>query len=132
MRLAPSGRKSWSFHYRIAGRGEGGKRGHARRLSLGNYPLVGLAEAREKAKQAYDLAERGIDPAEQKRSGIDRNNTLRFENVMAEYIELHVLKNLKNRRVVKSILLRIILPYWRGTPVDRMTRGGCVLVEGKG
>jgi hypothetical protein len=40
LEIAPSGGKWWRFKYRLAGR--------ERRISLGVYPDVGLAEARER------------------------------------------------------------------------------------
>ena len=40
MRINPGGRKTWQYVYRIGGR--------QRRLRLGVYPIVGLADARQR------------------------------------------------------------------------------------
>ncbi|GAB4273402.1 MAG: hypothetical protein Kow0013_27330 [Pararhodobacter sp.] len=49
--------------YRVAGRGDGGNRGPLRRMTLGAFPLIDLRDARERARAAIDLADRGDDPA---------------------------------------------------------------------
>jgi hypothetical protein len=50
LRIFPTGRASWSFRYRPKG---GGAR---RRITLGEYPNVGLAEARRRADRAEEEA----------------------------------------------------------------------------
>jgi hypothetical protein len=57
LRVTPSGIKTWFFLYRINGR-------RLRRWTIGRYPTLSLAQARDKAKiAAGDLAKEGIDPA---------------------------------------------------------------------
>ena len=60
LEIAPSGGKWWRFKYRLAGR--------ERRISLGVYPDVGLAEARERREAARKHVAAGIDPGEQRRA----------------------------------------------------------------
>ena len=67
LRITEGGKKSWSVMYRVAGRGDGGNRGALRRMTLGAYPLVDLKAARDKARAALDLADRGDDPADQRK-----------------------------------------------------------------
>ena len=54
VRIAPSGRKSWLFMYRFAGK--------ARRMTLGAYPSVGLATARVAFAEAKRKLDHGEDP----------------------------------------------------------------------
>lgn len=56
VRVSASGRKSWCVYYRIKGR--------KRRFSIGTYPAIGLADARDKAKTVLADVARGIDPME--------------------------------------------------------------------
>jgi integrase len=56
LRVFPTGRASWSFRYRPKG---GGAR---RRINLGEYPTVGLAEARRRADRARGEVSGGGDP----------------------------------------------------------------------
>jgi hypothetical protein len=58
LRVAPSGEKSWSVRYRV-GR-------HQRRLTLGGYPTLSLADARKMARNALKTVAKGSDPAETK------------------------------------------------------------------
>jgi hypothetical protein len=60
LEIAPSGGKWWRFKYRMAGR--------ERRISLGVYPDVGLAEARERREAARKQVAAGVDPSEQRRA----------------------------------------------------------------
>ncbi|PYF03832.1 site-specific recombinase XerD [Rhodopseudomonas faecalis] len=55
-RLMPSGKATWSFRYRPA---DGGPR---RRIALGDYPTVGLAEARKRADRHRGNVADGADP----------------------------------------------------------------------
>ncbi|WP_415519642.1 MAG: tyrosine-type recombinase/integrase [Desulfovibrio aminophilus] len=74
--VAPSGGKWWRFKYRFAGK--------EKLLSLGTYPEVSLAQARERRDEARKLLARGIDPSAarkaEKRSGDDT-----FERIALEW-----------------------------------------------
>jgi integrase len=59
--------KTWTFLYRVKGEmSSAGKRLPLHRLTIGPYPAYSLAEAREKAREARKLADRGIDPAKER------------------------------------------------------------------
>lgn len=60
LRLGTNGSKTWSLRYRT----KGGKRS---RVSLGRYPALSLAEARDRAIQALAAAVSGADPALEKK-----------------------------------------------------------------
>lgn len=55
----PLGSKLWRLRYLHAGK--------ASMISLGEYPLIGLAEAREKALQAKKAVSQGTNPSHEKR-----------------------------------------------------------------
>ena len=55
IRVSQGGRKSWVVMYRVGRR--------KRRLTLGSYPPMTLAEARKDAKAALVVAQKGGDPA---------------------------------------------------------------------
>lgn len=65
LRISPSGRKSWSFMYKVAGEAIDGGRGKNRRITLGQYPFIDLKAARAIATEAQALADNGIDPSSQ-------------------------------------------------------------------
>lgn len=56
IRVTPNGSKLWRLAYRFAGK--------QKELALGAYPAVGLADAREKRREAKESLARGLDPAE--------------------------------------------------------------------
>ena len=55
LRVSYGGRKAWNLHCRVHGK--------LRRISLGTYPAVSLAEAREAWREARKDIARGIDPS---------------------------------------------------------------------
>ena len=55
LEVLPAGGKYWRLKYRFAGK--------EKRLALGVYPTVSLAEARKKRSDARDLLADGIDPS---------------------------------------------------------------------
>jgi hypothetical protein len=78
LRVSARGATTWTVSYRVRGQGEvGGERvarlaSPKRRLALGDYPTVGLAEARARAAEAKRLARAGVDPADEPRGGAGR------------------------------------------------------------
>ena len=78
----PSGGKWWRFKYRYAGK--------EKLLSLGTYPEVSLAKAREDREQARRRLAAGVDPSaarqEAKRQTVEAtaNN---FEGIAREWLE---------------------------------------------
>ena len=60
LEIAPAGGKWWRFKYRIDGK--------EKRISLGVYPDVGLADARDKREAARKLVAAGIDPTEHRKA----------------------------------------------------------------
>lgn len=55
----PNGSKYWRFQYRFTG--------NQKKLALGVYPAVSLAEARERRDSARKLIANGIDPSKRKK-----------------------------------------------------------------
>ena len=54
LEISPAGGKLWRLKYRVAGR--------EKRLALGAYPQISLADARERRDQAKKLLAQGTDP----------------------------------------------------------------------
>jgi integrase len=102
--IAPTGSKLWRWKYRFGGK--------EKRLALGVYPEVSLAEARAQHLEARKILRSGIDPGEKKK--VDRlvrldPSQLSFGAVAAELLELHRKKNSaltmeRNGRIVEKDL----------------------------
>lgn len=86
--ISPAGTKSWRLLYRLAGDTSSRRRS----IGLGRYPVVGLSEARERAREALRLASNGIDPRHDREEKARRRN-LTFEEAAAEYLEWSRLNN---------------------------------------
>jgi integrase len=113
LRITENGVKSWSVMYRVGNR--------QRRLTIGRYPEVSLAEARKQARAALELAERGIDPA-----GDPPERRLGRETVAAvcaQYVELHCRRNaLRTVGSIERALRGAVLPFWGSRSIQSITR----------
>ncbi|MDR0842971.1 MAG: Arm DNA-binding domain-containing protein, partial [Acidobacteriota bacterium] len=78
VRVSPRGRKSFGVMYRAGNR--------LRRLTIGSYPLLSLADARVAAVKALRNSELGQDPATEKQ---EERHAPTFEEVSSEYLEKH-------------------------------------------
>ena len=122
LRVSSSGRRSWSYMYKVAGEATDGGRGKNRRITLGQYPLVNLSAAREKAAVAMDLADRGLDPADALKAEVLARISKRVGALLEEYIELHAKPNTVKWRDTQKLLSESVLPYWKSSEVDALTR----------
>jgi integrase len=80
--IQPSGGKLWRFKYRFEGR--------EKKLAIGTYPVVGLAEARRRRDQARELLAAGKDPSRERqreklRTQVQTGNT--FAAIAEEYCD---------------------------------------------
>jgi integrase len=122
LRITESGKKSWSVMYRVAGRGEGGNRGGLRRMTLGAYPLIDLKAAREKARAALDLADRGDDPADMRKDELRQKGERVFEVICTRFIELHAKAHTVKWRDTERLLHTYVVPEWKSKPIDALDR----------
>lgn len=80
IQITPAGGKRWRYNYTYNGK--------RKTLSMGTYPLVSLALAREKRDDCKRLLVDGIDPAEQRkqnRQKVEREEKNTFEFVAREW-----------------------------------------------
>lgn len=77
--VTPTGGKLWNFKYRFEGK--------EKKLSLGVYPDVSLAEARQKRDQARTLLAKSVDPSDTKKAqkAASSQETETFEIVAREW-----------------------------------------------
>lgn len=80
--VQPTGAKLWRLKYRIHGR--------EKKVALGRYPEIGLADARNRTREAREQLAHGLDPGREKqkaklRAQLEANNT--FSEIAREYCE---------------------------------------------
>lgn len=122
LRVSPSGRKSWSFMYKVAGEAVDGSRGKNRRMTLGIYPLIGLKAARTQAGEAKDMADRGVDPAAHKRGKVLSRVERQIDRLIPKFIELYAKPHTKKWRGTDVLLSTTVGEMWRGKDVTKIKR----------
>jgi integrase len=97
LRVSYGGGKSWVYFYRIGGR--------LRRRSLGAYPAVTLAEARQLWRDAKHQVSLGRDP------GWQRASDLNFESVAREWLKRDQADK-RSLKEVTRIVEKELIPKW--------------------
>ena len=117
LRVSYGGRKAWGLVYWHERR--------RRRLSLGAYPALSLADAREKASDALREVAHGEDPAADKQA---QQKAETFGEMVAEYIEKHAKAKKRSWRKDELAFKRDLLPRWRHRKAASITRKEVVRV----
>lgn len=115
LRITDRGIKSFIVMYRVNGR--------QRRMTLGRYPARSLADARVKARDALDLVDHGIDPAEQPETQRDEasiGDTVGL--VAADFIERYAKPKNRSWAETKRVIDRYIIPAWGDRSVTEIRR----------
>lgn len=114
--VQPTGKKGWQVRYRHGG--------VHRRMSLGAYPVLSLADARQRARDAFAKVAEGRDPAEEVRTAKapkpdkDRD-TVRA--LVALFDKRHLSK-LRSGATVRRELDRHVVAKWGDRDVTTITR----------
>ncbi|MGH7343158.1 MAG: tyrosine-type recombinase/integrase, partial [Candidatus Rokuibacteriota bacterium] len=93
--------------------------GCRRRITLGRYPALKLADARDKAKEILYAVYRGEDPQGEKQA---TKNALTFGELAAEYLERHAKVKKRRWKDDERKLNADILPRWKRRPAESITR----------
>lgn len=109
MQITPSGGRSWILRTTV---------GKARRdIGLGGFPTVTLSQARDKAREARDKIERGVDPVAERQAAkaaliAAASRRLSFEKATDGYLKakLGAFKNAKHRQQWENTLAQYALP----------------------
>ncbi len=122
VRVTHTGHKSWIFRYRF------GDAQKPRRMTLGNYPSMTLARAREKHAQAMQELEKGIDPgATAKNEKAHRKAEPTFKDLLDEFWEVELSKSpTANER--KRLVEKDALPCWTSRKVSSIKRRDAVVL----
>lgn len=114
--VQPTGKKGWAVRYRIGDT--------HRRMTLGAYPVLSLADARQRARDVFAAAAEGRDPAEEVRAAkapkpeIDRD---KVSSLLSQYAKRH-LKGLKSGATVQRELERFVGAEWGDRDIHSITK----------
>ena len=102
LRLSPNGTKTWVLRYR--------HRRLQRRLKIGTYPAMKLAEARQLADDMKASVEKGEDPFADR---LREKSAETFADLAQEYMTRHAIPKKKTWREDQRVLDKDVLPRWR-------------------
>lgn len=117
LEVMPNGTKSWRLKYRVLKK--------EKRISLGAYPLVSLAEARDGREDAKKLLIKNIDPSEARKENkaqIIRNAENTFKAVALEWYDNQ--KDVWSENYANKIircLEKNAFPYIGDRPIDKIS-----------
>ncbi|MGO9996170.1 MAG: tyrosine-type recombinase/integrase [Acetobacteraceae bacterium] len=135
LRISSKGQKTWTVVYRVRGSGEvAGERvarlaGAKRRLTLGEYPAVGLAEARAKAAEVKRLARSGVDTSAAGTQDDSQSSAPIVADLIDRYVADHLRRNEFRAGSNAEKQLRLhVGGAWNTRPVVSITRTDLVLL----
>jgi integrase len=108
LRVSHSGRKTWTFLYRHAGK--------LKRMTLGVFPQLSVADAHAKWIEARDLVQAGRDPGATSRAGATD-----FAGVAEEWLRRDQVGK-RTHDVIKRALEREVLPLWGHREISDIKR----------
>lgn len=82
LRVTPTGNKSFYYRYQFAGK--------KRRFTLGKFPAISLAEARERTRKLKTKVNDGVDPQAEKKNRRTAPDPTSFKEVSNEFIDIHL------------------------------------------
>jgi integrase len=119
LRVSYSGTKAWFVMTWVDKR--------LTRLTLGRYPALSLADARERAREAVEQAKSGTDPRrvaaeERQRKEEERRNV--FGRVAAQFMDRYVERELRpnTAREYRRLLQGPDTLEWRSRPISSLTK----------
>ncbi len=125
LRVSYSGTKSWIVMARVHGK--------LTRLTLGEWPIIGLAEAHEAAQVAKIEAKTGGDPRESKRQAAlaaEDAASLTFGGMANQFIERYAKIRLRPRTIeaYEAALRGERTKAWRDRPISSISRGDMIVL----
>ena len=113
VRIAPSGTKTFVLMYRLHDR--------KRRISIGRYPEIGLAEARRIALEMRAQVARQVDPKPELKSAI---TSFHFDKAVESFIAIHCVRHNRDstRHETERLLKRNFVTKWHNSDIRKITR----------
>jgi integrase len=113
LRVAPSGRRGWMYRFRRPRTGKWAK------LAIGEYPAVGLADARKEATRLLRMVIDGEDPIDARHG---RGAIPTFAELGAEYIIRHAKPKKRSWKEDERQLKKNVYPTLGDIRADLVTR----------
>jgi integrase len=119
LRISDAGRKTWFVMYRV--------RGRKVRETIGTVATIpNVGDARQRARESIELAQRGVHPAEarEEAEAVEAARSMTFATVADRYLVEYVERNTRpsTLRETRRILNRDVKPKWGHRPIRDITR----------
>jgi hypothetical protein len=119
--LFPSGVISFIYLYHFGGR--------KRRMTVGRYPHMSLADAKKAHRDALKMLENNKDPAEEvKKVKLDSQNSSTVGGLIEEYLEIWAKPRKRSWEEDQRILYKDIHPAWGKRKASDITKRDVVLL----
>lgn len=119
LRISPAGSKAWVYTYTFGGR--------VRHMTLGRYPIMGVADAHAAFGAATLLREKGQDPGSQLvQQRADARTAPTVAELVELYLELYARPKKKSAPRDEAILRREVIPLWGSEKAENITRRDAV------
>ncbi len=112
LRIGKSGVKSFSVLYRVKGSRK------KRRITIGKFPALSLADARKKAREVIIEAERGKDPGSKKQELLKAPT---FKQLCDVYLEKHAIHK-RSFKEDKRKIEHDLIPAWGNAKAHKLRR----------
>ncbi len=115
--VQPSGGKWWRYKYRFAGK--------EKLLSIGTYPVIGLADARKRHDKARKLLADGIDPGQEKQAAkrqlvVKHQNTFKAMAVEWHKSRIHKWTPRHGEKLLRALELHIFPTPLASRPITEV------------
>ena len=111
VRVHHSGRKAYFVRYTVEGK--------RRRMNLGTYPALRLADSRERAKETIGRIAGGADPQAKRQADREAET---FGELAAEYLERHAKPKKKSWKEDERVIRVELLPAWKNRKAKKVSR----------
>jgi integrase len=122
LRVSENGTKAWVLMARL--------RGKLIRFTLGRYPILGLAEARTRAREAIRLIGEGQDPRELWKQQEGGDEASSFKAVAQKFLDRSA-KGKPSFDETERIVNKELLSVWDTTPIEEIGRRDVVALLDK-
>lgn len=124
-RVTKAGARTWAFRFRDP------KTGASSRATIGNFPDVGLSDARTRANKMRETVEAGRNPVEEKRKQRALANQRSFAVVAERFMVEHSRRKKRSADADDRNLNLHILPKWKNRQIEDIRRADVIeIVEG--
>ncbi len=121
LRVTDNGTKSWSVYYRFAEKHQ--------RMTIGGWPEVTVAEARERAREIKRQARTGIDPKTVRQAAADAERAeaeVADRKTFGRIAEIYITREcsrLARGGEYEAVIRRELLPKWSSRQMTDLRRG---------